>query len=97
MGAFINNLWITYFTLYIIIVNMETKKLVFLIVGLILLALLVGGYLYFKKPAKEEGAVGAAQQATEAIPEIATNAGEEVPEVNPLDRANPFKYQNPLR
>lgn len=78
---------------------MGTKKLIWTIAVLIILGLLVVGYIYISKPKKEakEGAVGAAQEASEAVPEIATNPGEEVPEVNPVDLANPFKYKNPLR
>ena len=42
-------------------------------------------------------AVGTTKQASERVPKIVTNPADEVPEVNPLDRANPFKYTNPLR
>ena len=55
-------------------------------------------YYYFKeKPLEEKGAVETAKDISESVPEIQTNPGEEVPEINPLDRANPFKYTNPLR
>lgn len=76
---------------------MTNKNLIWAVGGLIILALVVAGYFYFKKPVEKEGAVGAAEQASEAVPEILTNPGEKAPEINPLDRANPFKYENPLR
>lgn len=75
---------------------MDTKKLTWAITGLIVLGLLVAGYFYFSEP-KKEGALGTTEQVSENVPKIATNPAEEVPEINPLDRANPFKYTNPLR
>ena len=57
---------------------------------------LVVGYFYFHKPAKK-GAVSTVKEVSAGVPQIATNPGAKVPEVNPLDRANPFKYTNPLR
>ncbi len=45
----------------------------------------------------EKGAIETAKDASKSVPEIQTNLGEKVPEINPLDRANPFKYKNPLR
>lgn len=78
---------------------MDTKKLTLAIVGLVILGLLAAGYFYFSKPKKEEkkGAVGTVERVSESVPKITTNAAEKVPEINPLDRANPFKYNNPLR
>ncbi|MBI1956905.1 MAG: hypothetical protein HYS44_00390 [Candidatus Niyogibacteria bacterium] len=70
-------------------------KIIWLFVGLVVLAVLVTGYFYF--PRQEKGAVGTAKALGEAVPEIQTNPGENVPEINPLDRANPYKYVNPLR
>ena len=75
---------------------MDTKKIIWLIVGVIVVGLLVFGYLYFFK-AEPQDAIGTAEQLGESIPKISTNPAEDVPEVNPLDRANPFKYTNPLR
>ena len=75
---------------------MSNKKLVLLIVGLTIAAILVAGYLYFFKPGNE-GTVDTAKKVSESVPEISTNPAENIPEVNPLDRANPFKYTNPLR
>ena len=45
----------------------------------------------------DQGTVETAKTISESVPEIQTNPGEKVPEINPLDRANPFKYTNPLR
>ena len=59
-------------------------------------ALLVAGYFYFLKPARE-GALNTTKNASENVPQITTNAADKVPEINPIDRANPFKYNNPLR
>lgn len=78
------------------IISMDTKKFIWPVVGVIVVGLLVFGYLYFSKPAKE-GTLNTTEKVSENVPKIITNAGEEVPEVNPLDRANPFKYTNPLR
>ena len=68
------------------------KSLIFLLV----VAVGIAVYLLLKKPA-EKGTVESAKEVGETVPEITTNPGAEVPEVNPLDRVNPFKYQNPLR
>lgn len=80
---------------------MDNKKPAPILIGLVvIIGLLIAGYFYFLKPAsepKKEGVVGAAEEVSAQVPEIATNPGESVPEVNPLDRANPFKYKNPLR
>ncbi len=78
------------------IVSMSTKKLIWAVVGLVVLAALVAGYLYFFKPVKK-GALDTTKNASESIPKISTNPAEKVPEVNPLDLANPFKYKNPLK
>ena len=81
--------------------NDKNKKTLWLLAGLVIVAALVAGYFYFlklKKPEQSEtSAVGTAKAVSEAVPEIQTNPGEDVPEINPLDRANPFKYVNPLR
>ena len=81
---------------------MNPKKLISIIISLVILGLLAVGYFAFFKPEKktsdEKGsAVETVKKASESVPVIATNPGEEVPEINPLDRANPFKYTNPLR
>lgn len=73
-----------------------------LYIGTVAVLILIGGLIWFwlKKEVevpKEKGAVETAKTISESVPEIQTNPGEKVPEVNPLDRANPFKYTNPLR
>lgn len=65
--------------------------------GLVILGALVAAYFYFSRTSVPDGALGTTEQVSETVPEIVTNPAEEIPEVNPLDRANPFKYNNPLR
>ncbi len=70
---------------------------------IIIFVLLAGGIAFWywgqKKveAPKKEGAVETAKIISGSVPEIQTNPGAKVPEVNPIDRANPFKYINPLR
>ncbi|MBI3075138.1 MAG: hypothetical protein HYY92_02940 [Parcubacteria group bacterium] len=71
------------------------KRPVPIVVLIVILLVLGAGFLYWSQ--REKGAVGAAKDVSAAVPEIKTNPGQEVPEVNPLDLANPFKYTNPLR
>ena len=73
---------------------MNNKFLIGLVVAAIIAAVVLG-YIYLK-PAKE-GALDTTKTASESVPNISTNPADDVPEVNPLDRANPFKYTNPLR
>lgn len=88
--------------------TMDNKKLVLIVVVLILMVGGIGFWYWSQKKTEtsvsipvetpqEEGAVGTAKNISESVPEIQTNPGEKVPEVNPLDRTNPFKYINPLR
>ena len=89
------------------ITNMNIKKLIWVIGALFVLTLVVAGLMYSPKPTIENikqpekkaavGAVGTAGEVSKSVPKVVTNAAEKVPEVNPLDRANPFKYNNPLR
>lgn len=78
---------------------MNTKKTIEVMVGLIIVGLLATSYFYFSQSEKveKESAVDTAKTVSESVPKIITNPAEEVPEVNPFDRANPFKYTNPLR
>ena len=74
---------------------MDNKKLL----SIIAFILITGGvgFWYWSQEEKEGSAVETAKDISESVPEIQTNPGEKVPEINPLDRANPFKYTNPLR
>jgi len=81
---------------------MDNKKLLPIIIIILVLAAGAVSFWYRRGSQEEEqkkegGAVETAETISEAVPEIQTNPGEKVPEINPLDRANPFKYINPLR
>ena len=80
-------------------VPVDNKKLILIIVIVLILAAGGAGFWYWsqRKASEPKGAVGAAKAVSESVPEIQTNPGEKVPEINPLDRANPFKYINPLK
>jgi flagellar basal body-associated protein FliL len=87
-------------------VGNQSKRNPLLVALAVLILVIVGvGFWYlssFKSkkeetPPPREGVVGSAEEVSEAVPEIVTNPGESVPEINPVDRANPFKYNNPLR
>lgn len=79
----------------------SSKKTLY--ISIVAALILIGGIIWYwsqksaPEPVEPAGAVGAAETLSESVPEIKTNLGEKVPEVNPLDRANPFKYKNPLR
>ena len=73
--------------------DQKSKPILFALIAVILA---VAGYFYFFKSVPK-GSIGAAGEVSKQVPEIATNPANKVPEVNPLDRANPFKYNNPLR
>jgi len=75
--------------------KIDTKMIT---IGVLALALVIVGFWYwFQKKAEPVGVIETAKDVSESVPEIQTNPGEKVPEINPLDRANPFKYNNPLR
>ena len=77
--------------------NIPKPVLIAVIIALII-ATGVGFWYWSQKKLKgPKGAVETAKTISESVPEIETNLGENVPEINPLDRANPFKYTNPLR
>jgi len=69
-----------------------------IVAALFILVLAALGYWYFfMREETPVGVVETAKSVSESVPEIQTNVGEKVPEINPVDRANPFKYNNPLR
>lgn len=73
-----------------------------IIAAIIILAVAAAIYFYYfkKEPPKppQEKAAQNLEEVSAAVPEITTNPVEEkTPELNPVERANPFKYQNPLR
>ena len=84
------------------IMNMP-KKMIFIIIAVILLiALGIGGYFYWinlKKSATQnflKNASNTAEDITNSatkgvLPSIQTNPLENKPDVNPADKANPFK------
>jgi hypothetical protein len=72
------------------------------IIGAIAAVLLIGAIWYFFM--REDIKVETAEEALEALQaapdvsaiQVESNPIERVPEVNPVERANPFKYVNPL-
>lgn len=84
---------------------MNTKQIIWIVAALAVLGLLIIGYRSTIRPKPVEptpapeakSAVDATEKVSESVPEIVTNPAQKVPEVNPLDRANPYKYINPLR
>lgn len=78
---------------------MDRKSLI-IAISIILVASAVGFWYWSQRkiePLKEKGSVETAKEVSASVPEIQTNPGQKVPEINPIDRANPFKYNNPLR
>ena len=82
---------------------MDFKSKSVILASIIIAVIIVAAVFWYwpqkeaEVPKKEEGTVETAKTISESVPEIQTNPGEKVPEINPLDRANPFKYINPLR
>ena len=91
--------------------NMETpkKEALIIIATVLLIGLIVGGYFLWKEsasPEKEtldkagEAAEKITESATKAVlPSLGTNPLENKPDVNPADKANPFKniITNPFK
>ena len=74
------------------------KKYAILAVVIILIAAAALYYFYYYGQEKEMGAVETAKDIIESVPEIQTNPVEDkTPALNPVERVNPFKYENPLR
>jgi len=94
-------------------INMETakKETLIIIAAVLLIGLIVGGYFLWnnwknsasgKKTLEKAGE--AAEKITESatkgvLPSIGTNPLENKPDVNPVDKANPFKNMitNPFK
>jgi flagellar basal body-associated protein FliL len=85
---------------------MLSKKLLFILIAAVLvIGLGIGGYFYwnYSKKSKAEAGVKAlenagsaaetiTEKATEgALPSLGTNPIENKPDINPADKANPFK------
>ncbi len=78
------------------------KSILILIVVVVIIVLGIGGYFYWKSkqttPEQKatQGAGEAAQKITEGasqgvLPSVSTNPLENKPDVNPVDKINPFK------
>ena len=90
---------------------METpkKETLIIIAAVLLVGLIVGGYFLWKNPISSENkalenAGEAAEKITESatkgvLPSIGANPLENKPDVNPADKANPFKniITNPFK
>ncbi len=82
---------------------MNKKTLIIIIAVILILALGVGGYFYWSKKAKENLGTKALEKIGEVVgkltedatkgvlPSIQTNPFENKPDINPADKANPFK------
>ncbi len=65
---------------------------------IILVVIAVAAGLYIWQKANTPNITESAELVSEALPEIPSSPIEDkVPELNPVDKANPFKYENPLR
>lgn len=64
-------------------------------IAVLILAFIALGIWYWRgrKPVKEPFKA----PATPPVLQFQTNPAEKLPEVNPLEKTNPFKYKNPLR
>ncbi len=89
---------------------METakKETLIIIAAVLLIGLIVGGYFLWKNFFSENEALEKAGEAAEKItesatkgvlPSIGTNPLENKPDVNPVDKTNPFKniITNPFK
>ncbi|MDP2638559.1 MAG: hypothetical protein Q8P06_00055 [Candidatus Azambacteria bacterium] len=79
---------------------MNKKTLIIIIAATLITVLGVGGYFYWNKKSKIENALNRAgdtlQKLTESVtkgvlPSIQTNPLENKPDINPADKANPYK------
>lgn len=81
------------------------KRLLIVTIIAIVVGIAVGGYLYLSKKTLEEQATTALEDSLKSatggtLPSFVTpeNPLEKVPEINPIDKTNPFKdsYKNPF-
>ena len=81
------------------------KRPLVITIIVIIIAIAVGGYLYLSKKTPEEQAAAALEESLQSatggtLPSFVTpeNLLENVPEINPIDKINPFKdgYKNPF-
>lgn len=81
------------------------KRLLIVTIIVIAVGIAIGGYLYLSKKTPEEQAAAALEESLQSasggtLPSFSTpeNPLENVPEINPIDKTNPFKdgYKNPF-
>ncbi len=88
--------------------ELSNKTLILTISAILLIGLVVGGYFLWKPSSSETNALDKAGEtlnkiiegATKGVlPSIGTNPLENKPDVNPVDKANPFKniITNPFK
>lgn len=70
---------------------MNKKTLVIIIIAVILIALGAGGYFYWNKKTKTDTGKIIENATKGALPSINTNPFENKPDINPADKANPYK------
>ncbi len=82
---------------------MNKKTLILIIAVILIITLAIGGYFYWSKKAKEnlgtkdlekigEAAEKLTEDATKGVlPSLQTNPLENKPDINPADKANPYK------
>ncbi len=82
---------------------MENKK-VWITIGVAILLVAVVAVVYSQRQSSIEDEAQAIEELSEALDKSGTPSldvpesalGEGVPELNPVDQANPFKYNNPF-
>ena len=71
------------------------------VVAVIVIGVIAGvGYWYWQKPKKAPSATEALEEVESAAPKIGVPASPvegKIPALNPVEQANPFKYNNPFR
>jgi len=73
------------------IFNKIDKKTLIIIIVIILIALGAGGYFYWSKKTNTETEKIIENSTKGALPSINTNPLENKPDINPADKANPYK------